>query len=81
MTTSTACAPGSSAVNPVFGQPFFRATARRARPARRPAASSATAPFAPAVPDYYMTNAINRASATMAECSRLYTQPVLQAAE
>ena len=38
--------------------------------------------FAPAVPDYYLTNAITRASETMAECSRLYTHvPTLQAAE
>jgi NADH-quinone oxidoreductase subunit G len=38
--------------------------------------------FAPAVPDYYLTNAITRASETMAECSRTYTYPhVQQAAE
>ncbi len=39
------------------------------------------APFQPAVPDYYQTNAICRASATMAECSRTYTYPMQQAAE
>jgi len=38
--------------------------------------------FAAAVPDYYLTNAITRASETMAECSRTYTYPhVQQAAE
>ena len=37
--------------------------------------------FAYPVADYYQTNAIARASATMAECSRTYTTPVLQAAE
>ena len=39
------------------------------------------APFQPAIPDYYQTNAICRASATMAECSRTYTYPMQQAAE
>jgi NADH-quinone oxidoreductase subunit G len=39
------------------------------------------APFQPAVPDYYQTNAICRASATMAECTRTYTHPMQQAAE
>jgi NADH-quinone oxidoreductase subunit G len=39
------------------------------------------APFAYPVTDYYQTNAIARASATMAECSRTYNAPVLQAAE
>ena len=39
------------------------------------------APFEPAVPDYYQTNAICRASPTMAECTRTYTAPLSQAAE
>ena len=39
------------------------------------------AAFAYPVVDYYQTNAIARASATMAECSRTYAPPVLQAAE
>ena len=39
------------------------------------------APFVLAVPDYYQTNPIARASATMAECTRTYTAPALQAAE
>ncbi len=37
--------------------------------------------FVLAVPDYYQTNPIARASATMAECTRTYTAPALQAAE
>ena len=68
------------AVNPVFGQPFFRSSAE-AQAGPGGGGSFGTAPFAPFVPDYYMTNAINRASATMAECSRIYSQPALQAAE
>lgn len=47
-------------------------------PAQLPLGS---APFAVSVPDYYLTNPIARASATMAECSRTYAGPVLQAAE
>jgi len=43
--------------------------------------SVGAAPFQPAVPDYYQTNVINRASAIMAECTRTYTAPLLQAAE
>ena len=38
-------------------------------------------PFQPAVPDYYQTNSICRASSTMAECTRTYTHPLQQAAE
>jgi NADH-quinone oxidoreductase subunit G len=38
-------------------------------------------PFLHAVPDYYQTNAICRASLTMGECSRLYTAPTAIAAE
>ncbi len=38
------------------------------------------APFAPNAADYYQTNVISRASATMAECSRVYSQPPLQTA-
>ena len=41
-----------------------------------------TAPFVPAITDYYLTNPISRASATMQECSRTYVHPPLaQAAE
>ena len=39
------------------------------------------AAFVYPVADYYQTNVIARASATMAECSRTYAAPVLQAAE
>jgi NADH-quinone oxidoreductase subunit G len=40
------------------------------------------AAFAPAIVDYYQTNPIARASATMAECSKLFASPAaLQAAE
>jgi len=38
-------------------------------------------PFLHAVTDYYQTNPICRASATMAECSRLYAAPAAIAAE
>ena len=66
-------------VNPVFAATLTPAGAKdRSGPQ---GGSPGSAPFAPAVPDYYMTNAINRASATMAECSRLYSHPVQQAAE
>ena len=37
--------------------------------------------FQPAVLDYYLTNPIARASATMAECSRTYAAPAALAAE
>jgi NADH-quinone oxidoreductase subunit G len=43
--------------------------------------SISDAPFVPAIPDYYQTDPISRASVTMAECSRTYTAPLLQAAE
>ncbi|WP_024506883.1 NADH-quinone oxidoreductase subunit NuoG [Bradyrhizobium sp. ARR65] len=39
------------------------------------------APFKSSVEDFYLTNAIARASAVMAECSRLAAERVLQAAE
>lgn len=39
------------------------------------------APFKPALEDFYLTNPIARASATMAECSRLAAGRVLTAAE
>ncbi len=69
------------AASPVFGQPFFRSTGSGGA---GPAGSSGfdAAPFGRAVSDYYLTNPIARASATMAECSKLYTAPAaLQAAE
>ncbi|MGO3933542.1 molybdopterin-dependent oxidoreductase, partial [Rhodopseudomonas pseudopalustris] len=39
------------------------------------------APFKPAISDFYMTNPIARASAVMAECSRLASGQLLTAAE
>ena len=69
-------------VNPVFarqGLPRFGAT-ERAGPAGDPGAIGSAA-FGSAIHDYYQTNAISRASPTMAECSRVYAHPVVQAAE
>ncbi len=40
-----------------------------------------SAPFGQSTPDYYLTNAIARASQTMQECSRTYSHNLLQAAE
>ncbi len=45
------------------------------------AAPVSRAPFAPAVTDFYLTNAICRASAVMAECSALAQTRLQQAAE
>ena len=72
-------------VNPVFGRDYARfAATDQTGPHGDPAALAADA-IAPAVPDYYVSNAISRASATMAECSRIYTHGAetapLQAAE
>ncbi|GAC1340205.1 MAG: NADH-quinone oxidoreductase subunit NuoG [Acetobacteraceae bacterium] len=68
------------AVNPMFNRPFARVMGgEQAGPAGD--GGFGAAPFVPAVADYYMTNAINRASATMAQCSKTYVAPVLQAAE
>ena len=62
------------AVNPVFADigflPRFGA-ADQTGPSGDPAAVS-DAPFAPAIADYYQTNAISRASAVMAECTAIY---------
>ena len=71
-----------AAANPVFartGLHRFGATDRSA-PHGDPAALAADA-FAPAITDYYQTNAISRASLTMAECSRIYAAPLAVAAE
>jgi len=69
-------------VNPVFGTvqdlPRSGCTDMAGPPT---GGSLSEAPFEPAVPDYYQTNAICRASPTMAECTRTYTAPILQAAE
>ena len=68
--------------NPIFaraGLPRFGAS-NMTGPSAGGVARSAT-PFLHAVADYYQTNAICRASATMAECSRLYAAPAAIAAE
>ena len=67
-------------VSPVFGRPFLRALGdEKGGPCG--GGELGSAPFAPAIDNYYLTNPIARASAVMAECSKLYAQPVLQAAE
>ncbi len=69
-------------VNPVFAREQELQRHGCADQAGPPAGGSVSdAPFVPAVPDYYQTDAISRASVTMAECSRTYTAPLLQAAE
>jgi NADH-quinone oxidoreductase subunit G len=71
-----------STVNPVFGAPFTPAAGCTNTHGPAFGSGPATeAPFAYPVADYYQTNVIARASATMAECSRTYNAPALQAAE
>ncbi len=68
-------------VNPVFGR-IQTLVAQGCTDTAGPAPGTlGTAPFQHAIPDYYQTNPISRASPTMAECSRTYAAPVLQAAE
>ncbi len=72
-----------AAVNPVFAtvqQLSRNGCTDQDGPSGDPAGVE-TAPLQPAVPNYYQTNVINRASATMAECTRTYVSPSLQAAE
>ncbi len=67
-------------VNPVFGRqglPRF-GVSDLTGPVGDPAALG-HAPFVSGLGDYYQTNAISRASPTMAECSRVYARPALQA--
>ena len=69
-------------VNPVFarqGLPRFGAS-DLSGPAGNPGALG-NAAFGNPIHDYYQTNVISRASATMAECSRILVHPVVQAAE
>ena len=69
-------------VNPVFarqGLPRFGAT-QLTGPAGD-ATAIGLAAFGSVIHDYYQTNTISRASPTMAECSRVYVHPVVQAAE
>ncbi|MGI4745190.1 MAG: NADH-quinone oxidoreductase subunit NuoG [Janthinobacterium lividum] len=71
-----------AAVNPVFarqGFPRFGAV-QMAGPAGDASGIGTTA-FGSVIHDYYQTNAISRASPTMAECSRVYVHSVVQAAE
>ncbi len=76
-----------AAVNPVFareGLPRFGAAERTGPHAVLPVGAQpiGTAPFVPAIADYYQTNPISRASPTMAECTETLTRPALrQAAE
>ena len=72
------------AVNPVFAtlQTLPRRVTTDHTGPLGDASAIGTAPFRPAVTDYYQTNSINRASVTMAECTRTFTMvPQLQAAE
>ena len=69
-------------VNPVFarqGLPRFGATELAGPSGEAGAVGSAA--FGHAIHDYYQTNSISRSSPTMAECSRIYAHPVVQAAE
>ena len=69
-------------VNPAFGQPFWRSGGGPGGSGPAAGGELDGAPFGRAVEDYYLTNPIARASATMAECSKLYSTPAtLQAAE
>jgi NADH-quinone oxidoreductase subunit G len=71
-----------AAVNSVFDRPFTPAAGCTDTHGPSLGSGPATeAPFAYPIADYYQTNVIARASATMAECSRTYNAPALQAAE
>ena len=66
--------------NPVFGH--VGVARFGANDQSGPAAGELTASaFLPAVPDYFQTNPISRASLTMAECSRIAPKPLAVAAE
>ena len=70
-------------VNPLFariGELRRLAGTDVSGPSGDPAAMG-SAPFAPAVENYYRTDAISRASPTMAACTETYVTPSLQAAE
>ncbi len=64
------------AANPVFGREGVQrfGASERGGPAGDPAAVG-TAAFVPAVPDYYQTNPIARASTVMAECTQTLVRP------
>ncbi len=71
-------------VNPVFGRVGFLprfGTGDLSAPVGDPAALG-TAPFVPAIPNYYQTDPISRASPTMAACTETYCErPQAAAAE
>ena len=68
--------------NPVFGvQGLPRFGAGNAEGPAGDIAALGNAAFAHGIGDYYLTNAISRASPTMQECSRVYNAPLVQAAE
>ena len=63
--------------NPVFGRVGeVAAIAGAGRSAPAATGPVGAAAFTPIVADYYQTNPISRASATMAECTRTYVAPV-----
>ena len=68
------------AVNPVFRWSFTR-TANGDLAGPGGGGTLGGSAFTPAVVDYYQTNPIARASAVMAECSKLFVAPVAMAAE
>ena len=68
------------AMSPVFRWSFSR-TVGESTAGPRGAGELGTAPFEAAVSDYYLTNPIARASAVMAECSKLFAAPAALAAE
>jgi NADH-quinone oxidoreductase subunit G len=67
--------------NPVFGRQGLARFGANDQSGPAGGGALGTAPFAYAVTDYYQTNPISRASATMAECSRLQAHPMAVAAE
>jgi NADH-quinone oxidoreductase subunit G len=71
-----------AAVNPIFAREGLHrfGASDRSGPHGDPAALAGDA-FVHSVNDYYQTNAISRASLTMAECSRIHAAPLQVAAE
>ena len=67
-------------ISPVFRWSFSRTANDDAKGPAGSGSLGAEA-FAPAIADYYLTNPIARASAVMAECSKLFAAPTAMAAE
>jgi NADH-quinone oxidoreductase subunit G len=66
--------------NPVFGRVGLARFGANDLSGPAQGGDLGSAPFAPAIPDYFLTDTISRASATMAACSRsLATTPALAA--